>query len=73
MLDKTELVHIIWLDSKSGHNEWEFLEEIEALKPVLCKSVGFLIERNEEYKTLASSISESQVWGQDNHSFLLDC
>lgn len=59
-----EFVYIKWLDSKSASNEWEYLEEIESLKPVFCESIGFLIESNEEYKTLASTISESQVLGR---------
>lgn len=59
-----EFVYIKWLDSKSASNEWEYLEEIESLKPVFCESIGFLIESNEEYKTLASTISETQILGR---------
>ena len=57
-------VYIEWLDSKSGPTEWEYLEDIETLNPVSCHSIGFLLEDNERYKTLASTISESQVWGR---------
>ena len=57
-------VFIEWVDSKSGPSEWEYLEDIETLIPVSCQSIGFLLEDNEEYKTLASTISESQVWGR---------
>jgi len=57
-------VLVKWLDSKSGPTEWEYLDEIEALLPVSCESTGFLLEDTEEYKTLASTISGSQVWGR---------
>jgi len=57
-------VYIEWLDSKSGPTEWEYLEDIESLQPVSCQSIGFLLEDNEKYKTLASTVSGSQVWGR---------
>ena len=57
-------VLIKWLDSKSGSNEWEYIEELESLEPIICESLGFLLEDNEKYKTLASTKSGSQVWGR---------
>ncbi len=57
-------VYIEWVDSKSGPTEWEYLEDIETLNPIVCQSIGFLLEDNKKYKTLASTISESQVWGR---------
>ena len=57
-------IYIKWIDSKSGPTEWEYLEDIETLNPIVCQSIGFLLEDNKKYKTLASTISESQVWGR---------
>ncbi len=55
---KHKLVFIKWLDSKGGSYEWEFLEDIEPLKPITCHSVGYLLDDTKEYKTLAPTISE---------------
>jgi hypothetical protein len=57
-------IEIQWVDSKAGNNEWEYLEGLESLKPVVCTSVGFLIEDTPEYKTIAHTISPSQVLGR---------
>lgn len=59
-----QLVQIDWIDSKPGPNEWEYLDGIESLKPVLCRTVGFLMEDRSEYKTLAQSLSDTQVHGR---------
>lgn len=59
-----KIVFIKWIDSKSGSFEWEYLDEIESLKPVVCKSIGFLIEDNREFKTIAPTIGGGQVLGR---------
>lgn len=48
-----KLVLIEWLDSKGITNQWEYLDEIESIKPCKCLSVGFLLEETEQYKTIA--------------------
>ena len=58
---KMKIVLIEWLDSKEGPSGWEYREEVEPLKPVSCKSVGFLIGNNKKYKTLVSTISKHQI------------
>jgi hypothetical protein len=58
------LVQIDWIDSKTAPNEWEYIEGIEALEPVVCSSVGFLIQETSAYKTIAHSMSDSQVCGR---------
>lgn len=35
-------VEIEWIDSKSGPNEWEYINELEPLLPGVCKTTGFL-------------------------------
>ena len=58
------LVQIDWIDSKAAPNEWEHIDGIEPLEPVLCSSVGFLIQETPTYKTIAHSMSYSQVCGR---------
>ena len=54
-----KLVLIEWLDSKGTINQWEYLDEIESIKPSKCLSVGFLLEETEQYKTIAQCVSET--------------
>lgn len=56
-------VIIEWVDSR-GINWWEYLDEIEPLKPHVCYSVGFIMEDNPEYKTIALGLSKTQVIGR---------
>lgn len=58
-----DIVLIEWLDSK-GMERWEYLNEIEPLLPAICYSVGFLIEDNPDYKTIALGLSDTQVLGR---------
>jgi hypothetical protein len=57
-------VQIEWVDSKASDNEWEYLEDLEPLAPVMCTSVGFLIEDTPEYKTIVHTINITQVLGR---------
>jgi hypothetical protein len=61
---KQKIVFIEWLDSKGITNQWEYWDELESLKPDRCYSVGFLIEETDQCKTIAQSISETQVIGR---------
>ena len=58
------LVEIKWVDSNTSVSEWEYLSDLEPLEPVHCHSVGYLLEDNKDYKTLAQSISHNQVLGR---------
>jgi hypothetical protein len=58
-----EIVLVEWLDSK-GIERWEYLDEIEPLPPSRCYSVGFLIDDNKDYKTIALGLSDTQVLGR---------
>ena len=57
-------VQIEWIDSKSGPNEWEYLDDLKPLLPVTIKTTCFLIEETPDYKTIAHSMSETQVVGR---------
>ncbi|MFA5377209.1 MAG: hypothetical protein WC455_15775 [Dehalococcoidia bacterium] len=62
MMDK-DIVLIQWVDSK-GMERWEYLDEIEPMPPANCLSVGFLIEDNPDYKTIALGLGTTQVLGR---------
>ena len=64
MKDKKKLTLIKWIDSKNGSEGWEYLDGLEPLKPILCSSVGFLIDDNKDYKTIAPTIGGGQVLGR---------
>jgi hypothetical protein len=59
-----EKIHIKWIDSKGITPDWEHVEDIEPLLPVTCETIGFLVESNKEYITVAQSITEGQVMGR---------
>ena len=55
------MVLIEWIDSKSGSSEWEYIEDMEPIIPAMCKSIGFLVDETDQYKTLAQTVSEEQL------------
>ncbi len=59
-----KLVEITWMDSHGVTSTWEFWEDIEELKPARIKSVGYLIADKRGYKTIAQSVSDTQVLGR---------
>ena len=59
-----EIVFIEWVDSKGITNQWEYLDEIDPIKPDKCLSVGFLLEKTREYVTITQSIGEAQTIGR---------
>ncbi len=61
-MDK-DIVLIEWADSK-GMERWEYLDEIEPMPPCICSTVGFIIEDNKDYKTIALGLSDTQVLGR---------
>ena len=59
-----KVVKITWIDSKGITSEWEFKEDIKPLTPCLCVSIGWLLDDNEEYKTIVQSDSDNQCLGR---------
>ena len=55
------IVEVKWLDSKGVTTGWEYIDELQSLKPAECKTVGYLIERTKQYITVAQSVSEEQL------------
>jgi hypothetical protein len=58
-MDK-DIVLIEWVDSK-GVERWEYLDEIVAMPPCKCYSVGFLMEDHLDYITIALGLTDTQV------------
>ncbi len=61
---RRQLVQIDWIDSKGAEMRWEDWSDLEPLKPVLCRSVGYLLHDGKRYKTLAMAISDTQILGR---------
>ena len=59
-----KLKYIEWLDSKGVSSDWEFIEGLKPMLPCNCKSIGFLIDDQKEYKTIAQTISDEQYLGR---------
>lgn len=57
-------VEITWLDSHGITSSWEYWDGLEELKPCVIISIGYLIKDRKDYKTIAQSVSDSQVLGR---------
>jgi hypothetical protein len=53
------LVLIEWLDSGQPIPRWQWLSEIKPRRPHRCVSVGFLVQDDDETKTLAPNLGAS--------------
>lgn len=56
---KPPLVLIEWLDSGQPIPRWQWLSDIKPRRPHRCVSVGFLIQDDDETKTLAPNLGAS--------------
>jgi len=63
MTDKV-MVLIEWVDSKGVTNIWEDIDGLEKMLPCVCYTIGFLLEDNDEYKTVVLTLSEEQLLGR---------
>jgi len=57
-------IEIKWIDSKAGKNEWEYIDDLETIRPVMCTSIGFLLEDTPEYKPIVHTNNKDQVLGR---------
>lgn len=57
-------VLITWIDSKSGPPGWEYVNDLEPLEPIICRSIGFLVDETENHKTLVSTMGGDQCLGR---------
>ena len=61
---KFKIVLIEWMDSHGVVTHWEKIDDLEPLKPVQCRTVGYLIKNSKKYKTVAQSVGGNQVLGR---------
>jgi len=61
---KYDMVIINWIDSKGVTSNWEFIDDMDPVTPAETISIGFLLEENKKYKTIAQNISNDQVLGR---------
>ena len=59
ILNKIALIE--WIDSAGSEQLWECIDCIEPLPPRQCRSVGFVIDDDPEYKTLTLGLSDNQL------------
>jgi hypothetical protein len=64
MVEKLKKIEIEWIDSKRGDSGWEYRDGLSSLLPAKCKTIGFLLEDTPAYKTVAPTISETQILGR---------
>lgn len=57
-------VLVEWLDSKGVTAGWDFKDDLPPIKPVLCRTVGFLLESRPGFRVLAMTDSAEQVLGR---------
>ena len=59
-----KIVIVKWIDSIGLTPDWEYKNGLKQLKPAYVTSVGFLLEDNEDYKTILQSDSSNQILGR---------
>ena len=59
-----KIICVEWLDSRGVTSEWEILEDLEELRPVVITSIGYLLSENKGYITICQNISPDQVAGR---------
>jgi hypothetical protein len=63
-MEKAKIVEIIWLDIYHVTGDGLTRKEVTELRPVPSQSYGRLIEETDEYITIASSIMEHGIGGE---------
>ena len=51
----TKIVKVKWIDSMSDNGRWTLAEDID-MKPTECTTLGFLVEGNEQFITVAQTL-----------------
>jgi hypothetical protein len=58
-----EMRYVEWRDSLASHG-WEPIEEARTLRPMDIKTVGFVIDEDDDYVTIAQSYDERKTHGR---------
>jgi len=61
---RPQLALITWMDSSIADIGWGYLEGMKPLSLTRVVSIGWIIEENHGYITLAGDISDTQVLGR---------
>ena len=66
------IVCIEWIDSTEyADADWKTEEEVKDLKPMIIKSAGILVNEDDLYITIASSINNSDIKSEAQYGGLL--
>ena len=52
------LVMVSWMDSAQPVSSWSYLESFKPRRPILCASVGWLIQDDKENKAIAPNMGD---------------
>jgi len=61
---KPRPVLIDWIDSVGLSPGWEHTDSLEPLRPMRCRTAGFLLQRTKKYTTVTTTLGEGQVLGR---------
>ena len=59
---KPDLLVVTWHDI-SSRADWQGLEEVQALRPEKCITVGWLVQQDDDQIIVADSVTESGEFG----------
>lgn len=55
---KCRLVQIKWVDSNHTNGAWKWLSQFEKRNPILCVSVGWLIQDDDDVKVIVQTFGD---------------
>ena len=58
------IVKVDWLDSMGTGGHWESTESITPMRPVKCRSVGWVLEETKKSITIAMTVSETMIYAR---------
>lgn len=63
-MEETKIVEVTWLDTYHVGGSGLTRKEVSELRPVMCFSYGRIIEETDDHITIASSIMEHGIGGE---------
>jgi hypothetical protein len=58
-----KLVQITWLDAATDESGWKAISAVQSNRPVVVRSVGWVVKRTKGFITLAASVVEDHCDG----------
>lgn len=62
-------VKVEWIDIVRSTSAWSTHQELDEIKPSLCKSVGWLVKENDDFIVLATNIGDD--WEDEDVGILV--